>query len=100
MFNIMVGNSANKDRTQCYIKRVTETHYFDDDEGMLKIKDIHLVFNSKRDYNKIRVIEKMFKRYFELEKMYLETEKKVYYLLLLERNGQEIERIRGDGGFK
>ena len=57
MFNIMVGNSANKDRTQCCIKRVSETQYFDD-EGILKSRDIHLVFKSKRDYNKIRVIGK------------------------------------------
>ena len=99
MFNIMVGNSANKDRTQCYIKSVSETQYFDD-EGILKNRDIHLVFKSERDYNKIRVIEKMFKRYFELEEMYLKTEKKVHYILLRERNDQAIERIRGDEGFK
>ena len=82
MFNIMVGNSANKDRTQCFIKRVSETDYFDD-EGIIKNRDIHLVFKSKRDYNKIRVIEKMFKRYFELEEKYLKTEKKfiIYYYL-------------------
>ena len=82
MFNIMVGISANKDRTQCYIKRVGDTDYFDD-EGIIKNRDIHLVFNSKRDYNKIRVIEKMFKRYFELEEKYLKTEKKfiIYYYL-------------------
>ena len=82
MFNIMVGISANKDRTQCHIKRVSETDYFDD-EGIIKNLDIHLVFNSKRDYNKIRVIEKMFKRYFELEEKYLKTEKKfiIYYYL-------------------
>ena len=92
MFNIMVDNSANKDRTQCYIKRVGDTDYIDD-EGKIKNRDIHLVFKSKRDYNKIRVIEKMFKRYFELEEKYLKTEKKVHYKLLLERNDQAIERI-------
>ena len=82
MFNKMVGNSANKDRTQCYIKRVGDTDYFDD-EGIIKNRDIHLVFKSKRDYNKIRFIEKMFKRYFELEEKYLKTEKKfiIYYYL-------------------
>ena len=78
----MVGNSANKDRTQCYIKRVGDPDYFDD-EGILKNRDTHLVFKSKRDYNKIRVIEKMFKRYFELEEKYLKTEKKfiIYHYL-------------------
>ena len=82
MLTKMVGNSANKDRTQCYIKRVGETHYFDD-EGIIKNRDIHLVLKSKQDYNKIRVIEKMFKRYFELEEKYLKTEKKfiIYYYL-------------------
>ena len=93
MFNIMVGNSANRDRTQCYIKSVSETNYFDD-EGILKIRDIHLVFNSKRDYNKIRVIEKMFKRYFELEEKYLKTEKKFiiyYYLKEMTRQLKEYE---------
>ena len=82
MFNKLVGNSANKDRTQCYIKRVGDTNYIDD-EGKIKNRDIHLVFKSKRDYNKIRVIEKMFKRYFVLEEKYLKTEKKfiIYYYL-------------------
>ena len=78
----MVGNSANKDRTQCYIKKVGDTDYIDD-EGKIKNRDVHLVFKSKRDYNKIRVIEEMFKRYFVLEKKYLKTEEKfvIYYYL-------------------
>ena len=80
MFNKMVGNSANKDRTQCYIKRVGDTNYIDD-EGKIKNRDIHLVFKSKRDYNKIRVIEKMFKRYFVLEEKYLKTEKSSLYTI-------------------
>ena len=93
MFNIMVDNSANKDRTQCYIKRVGDTDYIDD-EGKIKNRDIHLVFKSKRDYNKIRVIEKMFKRYFELEEKYLKTEKKFiinYYLKEMIRQLKEYE---------
>ena len=93
MFNIMVDNSANKDRTQCYIKRVGDTDYIDD-EGKIKNRDIHLVFKSKRDYNKTRVIEKMFKRYFELEEKYLKTEKKFiinYYLKEMIRQLKEYE---------
>ena len=44
MFNTMVGISANKDRTHCYIKTVGDTDYFDD-EGKLKDRDTHLLFN-------------------------------------------------------
>ena len=78
----MVGISENKDRTQCYIKKVGDTDHFDD-EGKIKNQDVHLVFKSERDYNKISVIEKMFKRYFILEEKYLKTEEKFiikYYL--------------------
>ena len=100
MINIMVGNSANKDRTQCYIKRVGDTDYTDD-EGKIKNRDIHLVFKSKRDYNKIRVIEKMFKRYFELEEKYLKTEKKfiIYYYLkemIRQLNEYEVMEVLSD----
>ena len=44
---------------------------------------IHLIFLSKRDYNKINEIEKLVKRHFELEEKYLKTEKKfiIYYYL-------------------
>ena len=78
----MVGISENKDRTQCYIKKVGDTDYIDD-EGKIKNRDVHLVFKSKRDYNKISDIEKMFKEYFVLEKKYLKKEKKfiIYYHL-------------------
>ena len=81
MFNIMVGNSAMKDKTNCYVKIVCEDYYCDSDEETKP--RIHLVFHSKKDYNKIRDIEKMIKRYFEIEKKYLETEKKciIYYYL-------------------
>ena len=61
MFNKMVGISENKDRTQCYIKKVGDTDYIDD-EGKIKNRDVHLVFKSKRDYNKISDIEKMFEK--------------------------------------
>ena len=57
MFDKMVGISENKDRTQCYIKKVGDTHYIDDD-GKIKNRDVHLVFKSKRDCNKISDIEK------------------------------------------
>ena len=93
MFNKMVGISTNKDRTQCYIKKVGDTDYIDD-EGKIKNRDVHLVFKSKRDYNKIRVIEKMFKRYFVLEEKYLKTEEKFiinYYLKEMIRKLKEYE---------
>ena len=52
-------------------------------EIKIKYHDVHLVFKSKRDYNKIRVIEEMFKRYFVLDKKFLKTEEKfiIYYYL-------------------
>ena len=77
----MVGNSAMKVKTNCYVKIVCEDYYCDSDEETNP--RIHLVFRSKKDYNKIRDIEKMIKRYFEIEKKYLETEKKciIYYYL-------------------
>ena len=56
-----------------------------------------MVFKSKRDYKKIRVIEKMFKRYFELEEKYLKTEKKFiinYYLKEMIRQLKEYEVIK------
>ena len=82
MFNKMVGISENKDRTQCYIKKVGDTDYIDD-EGKIKNRDVHLVFKSKRDYNKISDIEKMFKEYFVIEEKYLKKGKKfiIYYYL-------------------
>ena len=78
----MVGISENKDRTQCYIKKVGDTDYIDD-EGKMKNRDVHLVFESKRDYDKIIVIEEMFKKYFALEEKFLKTEEKfvIYYHL-------------------
>ena len=77
----MVVNSAMKDRTNCYIKLVCENYYCDCYEKI--IPQIHLVFNSKKDYDKISDIEKMIKKYFKIEKKYLNTEKKyfIYYYL-------------------
>ena len=73
MFNIMVTN--------CYIKIVYEDYCCDSYEE--PIPRIHLVFRSKKDYNKISDIEKMIKNYFEIEEKYLYTEKKyiIYYYL-------------------
>ena len=70
----MVVNSQNKVRNQCFIKKVGNTDYIDE-EGNVKNRDVHLVFESKQDYNKIRVIEKMFKTYFVLEEKYFKTKK-------------------------
>ena len=42
MFNIMVDNSAMKDKTNCYIKIVCEDYCCDSDEE--PIPRIHLVF--------------------------------------------------------
>ena len=81
MINIMDGNSARKDRTNCYIKIVCENYYCDCYEKI--IRRIHLVFRSKKDYDKISDIEKMIKKYFKIEEKYLNTEKKyfIYYYL-------------------
>ena len=60
---------------------VEENYYCDLNEAVSP--KIHLIFLSKRDYNKINEIENMIKRYFELERKYLKTEKKfiIYYYL-------------------
>ena len=81
MINIMVGNSTMKDKTNCYIKIVCENYYCDCYEKL--IPRIHLVFRSKKDYDKISDIEKMIKKYFKIEEKYLNTEKKyfIYYYL-------------------
>ena len=79
----MVGNSAMKDKTNCYIKIVCEDYCCDSDEE--PIPRIHLVFRSKKDYNEIRDIEKMIKGYFKIEEKYLNTEKKyIFYYYLKE----------------
>ena len=75
----MVVNSAMKDRTNCYIKIVRENYYCDVYEKI--IPQIHLVFNSKKDYDKISDIEKMIKKYFKIEKKYLNTEKSTLFTI-------------------
>ena len=77
MVNKMVDNTQNKVQKLCYIKNVGDTDYFDE-EGNVKNRDVHLIFETKQDYNKIRLINKMFKTYFVLEEKYYETKK---YLL-------------------
>ena len=77
MVNKMVDNTQNKVQKKCFIKKVGDTDYFDE-EGNVKNRDVHLVFETKQDYNKIRLINKMFKIYFVLEEKYYETKK---YLL-------------------
>ena len=74
MVNKMVDNSQNKVLKLCYIKKVGDTDYFDK-EGNVKNRDVHLVFETKVDYEKIRLIDKMFKKYFVLEEKYYETKK-------------------------
>ena len=73
----MVDNTQNKVQKKCYIKKVGDTDYFDE-EGNVRNRDVHLVFETKQDYNKIKLIDKMFKTYFVLEKKYYNTKK---YLL-------------------
>ena len=51
IFTIMVVSSAMKDKTDCYVK-VVKTKYHDDDDVLFP--QIHLIFLSKRDYNKIK----------------------------------------------
>ena len=67
MVNKMVDNTQNKVHKKCFIKKVGDTDYFDE-EGNVRNRDTHLVFETKQDYNKIRLIDKMFKTYFVLEK--------------------------------
>ena len=74
MVNKMVDNSQNKVQNLCYIKKVGDTDYIDE-EGNVKNRDVHLVFETKQDYNKIRLIDKMFKTYFVLEEKYFKTKK-------------------------
>ena len=92
MFNIMVDNSTMKDRTEFYVKIVRENYYCDGYEKI--IPQIHLVFRSKKDYDKLSDIEKMIKKYFKMEKKYLNTEKKYlinYYLKVMIKQLEECE---------
>ena len=77
----MVGESVMRDRNSYYIKLVCENYTTDKDT--MPSQDIHLIFRSKQDYKKISDINKLFKRYFELEEMHLKTGEKfiIYYYL-------------------
>ena len=81
MINKMVGNSSMKVRSNCYVKMVRE-NYYDSDEKI--IHQIHLIFNSEMDYDKMKEIERMVKKYFKLEKKYLNSEKKLILSYLKE----------------
>ena len=85
----MVDVSSMK-RSMCFVKMVRENYYFGIED--IIIPKIHLIFNSEEDYDKLSDIEKMFKKYFKIEKSML-IQKKVLNLLLLERNNQAIGRI-------
>ena len=97
----MCDNSQNKVLKLCYIKKVGDTDYFDK-EGNVKNRDVHLIFETKQDYNKIRLINKMFKKYFVLEEKYYETKK---YLLkeqlkemIMKLEEQDVMIVLGDEG--
>ena len=64
---IMVVSSAMEHKTNCYVKVVEENYCCDLNEVVFP--KIHLIFLSKRDYNKINEIEKMCKKYFMLEEV-------------------------------
>ena len=57
-------------------------NYYDSDEKI--IPQIHLIFNSEKDYDKIKEIERMVKKYFKLEKKSLNSEKKLVLFYLKE----------------
>ena len=73
ILTIMVISSIMNDRSGCYVK-VVKTNYHDNYEGYYP--KIHLIFLSKRDYNKINEIDKMIEKYYELE----ENKKKEFIL--------------------
>ena len=81
MVNKMVVDSSMKVRSNCFVKMVGE-NYYDSDEKI--IPQIHLIFNSERDYDKMKEIERMVKKYFKLEKKYLNSEKKLILFYLKE----------------
>ena len=81
LLTIMVVSSTMKDRSDCYVKVVRENYSCGLNDVVYP--RIHLIFLSKRDYKKINEIEKMFTKYFELERKYLKSEQKfiIYYYL-------------------
>ena len=99
LLTIMVVSSTMQDKSDCYVKVVIENYYCDMNE--FTYPKIHLIFLSKRDYNKINEIEKLIKRYFELEEKYLKTEKKfiIYYYLkeiISQLKEYEVMEVFGD----
>ena len=77
----MVVDSSMKVRSNCFVKMVRENFY--DSDGKI-IPQIYLIFNSERDYDKMKEIERMVKKYFKLEKKYLNSEKKLILFYLKE----------------
>ena len=75
----MVDDFLMKDRNNCYVKLVCE-NYYDDHE--IIVPQIHLIFKSKKDYDKISDIEKMIKNYFKLEEKFIKSNKKIIYYYL------------------
>ena len=78
LLTIMVVSSAMQDKSDCYVKVVKENYYCDMSE--CTYPKIHLIFLSKRDYNKITEIEKMCENYFNLERVEEDEEEKEYIL--------------------
>ena len=78
MVNKMVLGSSMKCRTNFFVKKVAEN--FCDEE--IIIPQIHLIFKSEVDYEKIKKIEKMVEIYFKIEKNNIKLDKKIilYYL--------------------
>ena len=74
----MVVSSAMQDKSNCYVKVVKENYYCDMNECTYPKK--HLIFLSKRDYNKINEIEKMCEKYFTLERVEGVEREKEYIL--------------------
>ena len=86
----MVVDSSMKVRSNCFVKMVRENYY---DSDVKIIPQIHLIFNSEKDYDKMKEIERMVKKYFKLEKKYLNSEKKLvlFYLKEMKSNMENCE---------
>ena len=65
LLTIMIDILAMNDKSNCYVE-VVKRNYYCEINGVV-IPKIHLIFLSKSDYKKIKEIEKMFKKYYELE---------------------------------
>ena len=80
IFTIMVVSSAMQHKSDCYVKVVRENYYCDMSE--CTYPKIHLIFLSKRDYNKITEIGKMCEKYFTLERVEgVEGEKNTFFIV-------------------